>query len=253
MGPLAFIGLALSAIGSGLQYSASMSAARTQETFSLLNAQAGMQQATQQANMASLQAQLQSAQAQTQQAAAQDNAEAMRQQTDAETAAAEENIRRQRDEFSRGLAAEIAQSSGSSVTFGKGSLFDLLNNASDAAEQGVQDQQGIIQNQAYRGYRQAAATALGGRVEGLNASLYQLDAMAALQEGRMRSVQAQLGGMAGQAQAQGMRSQAFGSLISQGGSLALQGATLWKNRATTVPRTAGSPWTANYWDGTYQA
>jgi hypothetical protein len=237
MGPaLGFISLALSAVGAGLQYSASMSAAKTQETFSLLNAQAGMQQATQQANMASLQSQLQSAQARAKQAAAQDNADAMRRQTDAETAAAQENLRREHDDFLRALSSHIAQGAGSGTDVMTASPLRFLIDKSQAEHDGNQGKQWGIQNNRDQGYRQAAAIALGGRVEGLNSDLYQLDSMAAIQEGRMRSVQAQLGGLAGQAQADGMRASAFGGLVGQLGSIGYQGATLWQNRTTTAAR-----------------
>src|SRR5689334_8276302 len=93
------ISLAFSAIGTGLQYSAQMSAAKTQETFAMLNAQAGAQQATQQANQLALQSQLQAAQSAAAQRTAQENANAMRDQVEQDSMAAQENLRRSREEF----------------------------------------------------------------------------------------------------------------------------------------------------------
>jgi hypothetical protein len=227
---LAIGGLLLGGIGTGVQYSAQMDAARTQEQFSLLNAQAGVQQATQQANMAAMQAQLQQVQSQTAQAAAQDNANTARQQTESEAAQAQENARRQREEFARALAAQNAQVAGSGVNVATGSPLDFLLNASEQQRQVEADTQWGIENERRAGYRKAAGIALGGRVEGLNADLYALDSMAALQQGQMGAAQARLNGLAGQAQAQGMRSGALGSLFGGIGGLTYQGATLWKNR-----------------------
>jgi hypothetical protein len=231
MGPVVgTIGLILGAVGTGLSYSAQMSAASTQETFSLLNAQAGVQQATQQANMAALQSQLQSAQADTARRAAEDNAAAMRSRVESDSAQAQENLRRDREEFARKLAAARAQSAGSGVDVTSGSPLDMLLAASEEQAQLEAEQQWQIGNLRSRGFRQAAAVALGGRVEGLNSSLYLLEGEAAQAEGRMRATQARLGGMAGQAQASGQRAAAFGSLFDSLGASAGQAYDLWQYR-----------------------
>jgi len=228
MGVAGTIGIILSAVGSGLSYSAQMSAARTHEQFSLLNAEAGVQQATQQANLAALQSQLQGAKSDAAARAAADNANAVREQTEVESRVAQENIRRGRDEFARKLAVANAQAAGSGVDVSTGSPLDLLIKASDDQDMLEAEQQWYVGIGRDRGMRQAAAVELGGRVEGLNAALYDIEGQAALAEGRMRASQARLGGLAGQATADGMRGQAIGGLFGSLGNLGIQGAQLWE-------------------------
>jgi hypothetical protein len=91
---LPVIGLALGAVGTGLSYFSQMNAAKSAETFSMLNAQAGVQAAQQQGAIASLQAQLQATQAETAERAANDTADAARAAAESDAAVAQENIRR---------------------------------------------------------------------------------------------------------------------------------------------------------------
>ncbi len=231
MGPLAStIGLIVGVVGGGLSYSASVDAAKSQRTFELLNAQAASQQAQQQSAVQALQAQLQQTQAQTAQQAAYDNAAAMRDQADIEAKASLENVRRQRNEFRRGLSAAIAQQGASGATLMTGSPLDLLVAASEDELQSEYDQIYGISTALNRGYRSAAATALGGDVEGVNASLYQLDAMAALAEGRMGVAQAGLAGLAAQSRYQGAKNAALGGLIGNIGSAVGNYGLSWQQR-----------------------
>lgn len=221
MGPaISIIGLALGAAGTGLSYVSQMNAANTQATFSQLNAQAGAQQATQQASIAAMQANLHGVQSTNAQNAAQNNALATRQQADQDAAIGQANARRNRDEFTRQLAQVTAAQGGSGAILSTGSPLDLLMNAADKENQQQQDSQYGINAARTAGYRQAAGESLGAQAQGINASLFQLDALSDVEAGRMGAVQAQLGGLAGQATAAGMRSQAFGGLIGGlGGNL----------------------------------
>ncbi len=214
------VALALGGLGAGLQYAAQMDAANTQSTIATLNAQAGVAQATQQGNITSLQAQLQQEQAKTAQRAAFENAEAMRQEADLETKIGLENTRRQRDEFRRGLAQAIAQQGGSGATLMTGSPLDLLIAAADEEQQIELDNLYGINAARTKGFREAAGVELGGRVEGLNATLYGLDSMAALAQGRAQASQARIDGLLGQSKASGMRLGAFGNLIGNSAGLA---------------------------------
>lgn len=235
---LGIIGVAMGAIGTGLQYSASMSAARTQEQFSNLNAMAGMQQATQQANQQMLQSELQSAQSQTAQRSATENAEAARNQSELERRMAQEDIRRSHEDFRRKFAAMSAQAGGSGVDVGTMSPLENLFRASEEQMAIESDMNFVANNSRTESMRRAAAINLGGRVEGLNASLFTLQGESQLAEGRMRAAQARLDGLAGRAQAQGMRNQAFGAAVSGIASTAFSGAQLWQNRPGYTARTA---------------
>jgi hypothetical protein len=210
---LPVIGLALGAVGTGLSYFSQMNAAKSAETFSMLNAQAGVQAAQQQGAIASLQAQLQATQAETAERAANDTADAARAAAESDAAVAQENIRRIRDEFTRALAEATAQAGGSGAVITTGSPLDYLVTAADQEAQEERTATWVMGTARQRAYREASAIELGGKVQGMNASLFQLESLSAIQQGRTGAAQARLGGLAGRAQAGGMRSAAFGGLI----------------------------------------
>lgn len=220
MPALPLIALAVTGVGAGLQYSAQMSAARTAEQFSMLNAQAGIQQAEQQGALAAIQSQLQAATAQTQARAAAETAMSEREQAELDAKMGVENIRRGRDEFLRELAAANAQAGGSGAVLATGSPLEVLMAAADTEQQMEQDSLYSVNAGRVAGFRKAAGTALQGRVSGMNSSLYQIEALASVAEARFAASQARLGGLAGAAQATGMRRAAFGGLISGIGSAA---------------------------------
>lgn len=226
MPALAAIGAVVGAVGTGLSYVSQMSAANTAQTFSNLNAQAGVQAAQQQSAIASLQANLQEQQATTAKQAAFQNAESMRQQADQDAKIGQENIRRGRDDFMRQLAQANAQAGGSGATVATGSPLDYLLNAADTEKQREAGENYQINAGRVAGYRAAAGEELGGRVQGMDASLYQIQSLAAIDAGRTGVAQAKLQGFAGAAQAQGMRNSALGGLFSGIG----QNLNSWKKR-----------------------
>lgn len=228
MPALAIVSAVVGLAGTGLSYASQMSAAKTEATFSALNAQAGAQQAQQQSAIAAMQANLQGAQAQAQQQSAFNNAEALRAQADADAKIGQENIRRGRDEFARQLAAANAQAGGSGVNVATGSPLDFLMKAADTEQQQeAGDQYGINANRV-AGYRQAAGEELQGNVQGMNQSLYQLQSLQAIKSGRQGVAQAKLEGYAGAARAQGMQNSALGGLVGGiGGSLTSFSNTPW--------------------------
>lgn len=207
-------------VGTGVSYAASRSAANTQETFSKLNAMAGMQEAQQQSQMAAMQSTLQETQAQVAQQSAQENAEALRQQAEVDAQIQNENIRRKRDDFAMQLAQATAQAGSSGAVIAAGSPLDMLVNAAAMENQEEQTARYGINAGRQAAMREAAGVAIGGRIQGLNASIFNLEGLASLAAGRTAAAQARLGGYAGAAQAGGMRSQAFGGLISGVGGAA---------------------------------
>ena len=222
------IGAVLGAVGTGISFVSQMSAAKTQAQFSALNAQAGIQSATQQASVASLQSQIQANQAATAQKAAYENADALRAQAEQDAAIGQQNIRRNRDEFQRQLAQATAAQGGSGAVIAAGSPLDLLVNAADTEAQDEAWSGYGVNTARNAAYREAAGVQLGGRVQGMNSSLYQLESLSAIQEGRAAASQARITGLQGQAAAAGMRSQAFGGLLGGIGNLGGQVAkTSW--------------------------
>ena len=237
IGPvLAGISILTTAVGGGLSYAAQMSGSRTASTFATLNAAAGLQQAQSQGRMAQLQAQMQAAKAMAEQKSAMNNAQAIREQTDMETKVAQENIRKSRDVFNETLANKRAQGAGSGVSDATGSPLQLLVTASEDQAMYEAEQRWADENNRRLGYRRAQVEEHQGALQGLNASLYQLDGMAALAESKMKASQVRLNEFGALGQASGMRNQALGGLIGSIGSIANMGVQMYQMR---TPRTAG--------------
>lgn len=211
---LGVVGLALGAVGTGLNYFAQRSAASTEATFSALNATAQSQAATQNASLQAAQSDLQATQANTQAQAAAETAQSQREQADIDAKAQQEEIRRQRDASNAAIGQANAQAGASGAVVATGSPLEVLLAAADQENQQEAFGQYDINARRAAGYRGAAATALGGQVQSANAQLYGLQSLEAIQRGREEAAQARLGGLAGAARATGMRNTATGSLFS---------------------------------------
>ncbi len=214
--------LVLGAVGTGVSYAAQQSAAATQERFSMLNAQAGVQQAQQSGQLGVLQSQLQQTQAQVARDAAFQNSTATQQETEANAAAAAEDIRRQRVGNARQIAMQIAQGGASGALITTGSPLDFLINQSEQQQQTELDMQWQADADRRLGYRRAAILQSGGVTQDINSQLYQIEGMATQQAARTAATQARLGGLAGRANAQGVRYGALGSLIGQAANVSGQ-------------------------------
>jgi hypothetical protein len=228
-----FVGLALGVAGSAMSYSAQSNAAETQAQFSALNSTAAAQQSQQQGAIQAAQAGIQSQQQLNQQQAQNQNAEATIQQTEAAAAAQQETAHRNRDEFTRQLSQAISQQGNSGAVIATGSPLDLLMNAADTEQQQQQDSIWKTNEDRKMGYRQAAGERLGASTAGLNASLFQLDALSSIEAGRMGAAEAKLKGYAGAATAAGMQQQAYGNLIG--------------NAATNFSTFTNTPWAKKRW------
>lgn len=233
---IAVVGLVASAVGTGISYSAQSSAAKSQAQFATLNAAAGLQQAQAAGRQQAAQAQLQAAAADARKRSALNNAEAMRAKVDADSRVAQENIRRSRAEFAANLARQRATAAGSGVVDTTGSPLSLLVSASEDQALFESEQRWADENQRRAGRRQADAVELGGQVEGLNASLHEINGMAALADARLQGSQIRLNQFSSLASARGAQSAATAGLVSGFGSSALQASdAVWKYR---TPKTA---------------
>ena len=229
--------LAASAAGAGMSYSAQRRAAATQEQFGMLNAQAQEQAAMLQSQQAIASLRIQRAAAKAQQVSSERNAAGMRQQVEAESRVAQENIRRSRDAFSKDFGQMRAGLSESGVLESTGSPLDFLVSASEdqaLIEAEMKWTDSINRN---RGQRQADIEALQGRQAGLNASLFGIQMKAERSAAGLKVAQARLDGFGAQGQAAGMRSQATAGLVSDIGSTAMSGYTLYHNRTPRTPVT----------------
>lgn len=229
------IALAASAVGAGMSYSAQVKAADSQSQFSYLNAQAGAQSARLQGRQQMLQASIQAAAAQAQARSASNNATAIQEQTEAESRIAQENIRRSRYEFSRTLGALRASAGDSGVLETTGSPLDFLVKASE--DQQLLESEMRWQDEGNRraGFRKAAIEKSGASQLGLNASLFTIQGQADMAASKVAASQARMNGLAGMAEAQGMRAGATAGLISGIGSTTSSAFNMYQNR---TPRRA---------------
>ena len=228
------LSLAATGVGAGMAYSAQKSAANTQSTFGLLNAQAGAQQARLQGRQQMLSAEIQAASARAQAASAANNAAGMKDQVEAESRIATENIRRSREEFARTLGAMRAQGSDSGLLETTGSPLDFLTKAAEDQQLYESEQRWSDENTRRSGFRAAAVEKARGSQLGLNAALYQLDGQASLAAGRLGVSQARMSGYAARAGATGMRREATAGLIGSATSMAGSAYQMYQNR---TPRT----------------
>ena len=218
-----------------MSYSAQKSAANTQSTFGLLNAQAGAQQARLQGRQQMLSAEVQAASARAQAASAANNALGMKEQVEAESRIATENIRRSRDEFARTLGALRAQGSESGLLETTGSPLDFLTKAAEDQQLFESEQRWADESSRRSGFRGAAVEKARGSQLGLNAALYQLDGSASIAAGRLGVSQARMNGYAAQAGANGMRRDATAGLIGSAAGMATSGYSMYQNRTPRTP------------------
>lgn len=217
---VAVLGLVLGAVGAGVSYSASMSAAKDQSTFASLNAMSGLQQTRLQGESAALQAQMRQANAEAQQRSANNNATSMREQADAENRIAQENIRKGRIQFQHLLGQQRANRASSGVVDTTGSPLDILVSASEDQAQLETEQRWGAENQRRKGWRQAQIEQNQGNAFGVNAGLYALEGMAARADAAARGTQVRLNEFSQLASARGAAMSATGGAISAAGGLA---------------------------------
>ena len=233
---IALAGLAISAVGAGVSYSAQSDAAKTSSQFGLMNAQAQAQASRQQAQQAMLSAEVQAASARAGQKSANNNAAAIQAQTEADSRIAQQNIRRSRDEFARTIAAMNAKGSDSGVLQTTGSPLDFLVAASQDEQLYEEEQGWAAGNARAAGLRSAEVARAGGDQLALNASLYSIQGAADMAAGRLGASQARLAGYGSAATAAGMRSSATAGALASAGQIGMSAYDLYRNR---TPRTTG--------------
>lgn len=229
---LGYIGVALSAIGTGVSMYQGYQAANAQQAIGIANAQAqgdAARNASQQQQMALKFQKLQ------QDAISSSNsiqAQALLQQSEAATNAQQQNIRRERERFQALVAQQYAALGQSGVSPVTGSPIDILmENA--AAEQ---EQEMVLRDEDETRRRRATMEAMvlkgNSFSAGVNSQLLSLESAAAGMRGRMGQSQARLDAASSTASARGMRGQALGNALSSGADLAYKGYSFKKNYST---------------------
>ena len=217
-GYLALASLVVGAAGTGYSVYSQNQAAKTQDTFALLNAQMGREQGQLQARLAMAQANIQAQTAQANERIGMANANAIRGDAEARTRASEQNIINTRADQERFQSTQRSMMSASGLVDSTGSPLDLLADTASAHQMQLAEMQYQTELERRQLFREADMTALGARMSGLDAGMETLKGMSQAAAARMSSRQATLNGYAGAAQADAMRSQAVATGISGAGS-----------------------------------
>ena len=219
---LSVIGLALGAIGTGVSYYSQQEAAKTQQQFATLNAQAAMVQSQMQAQQATSQAALSAQQARNQQKAGEAQAAALRDEAEQATRVAQLNIGRQMEEQARVRSMMQAKQGASGAIVGQGSQLDILIESAQLAAQQNAESIYQVNNQRRQLYRQAEGAQLGADTSSIQAGIELMQGEARASAYRAQGVQAQIKGLAGVDAARGASMGALGGAVAGFGGLAFK-------------------------------
>ncbi len=228
------LAIGLSAVGAGVSFIGGMQQAKAAEAISAQNASIQQQNAAMQAQSLRAQAELQRIQATanarlrgTEAAAQFGNAEAMKQRAAVQEQINAANLRKQREEGQRLTATQRARFAAAGVVESTGSPLSLLAETAGIIQRDLGERQ--YQNElALSGlYQEAALERLGGEYALAGATL---DKSSALSQARLTDAsatatlltgqrQAEITRLAGASQASGLRTGAFGNLLSAGAGL----------------------------------
>lgn len=226
---LAIASLATTAIGAGLSYVSANNAAKTQETLSLLNAQAQTQAIEQTGAINQMQAALNERLAQKDKEATEANANMVAQQAELGTRASIEATRRSRVQAAEFAANQVASLAKGGFADTTGSPLALL---ADTAEKSQMEADAIRYEDEQRrrnSFRDVSILRNQGVLAGLNVGQQRLAGMAAGQQMTRDLAQSRLNYQGQRAAASAARTKATGGLINSAGGLAYQGYGMFKD------------------------
>lgn len=226
---LGIVSVLVGAVGSGLSYAAGQSAAKEQETLSLLNAQTQTQAIRQQGQVNQMQAAINTALAKKEQEAANANARNIEAQANVATRASMDATRRSREDAARFAALQVASLAKGGFADTTGSPLALL---ADTAEKAQQEADTIrFQDEQNRRlmFQDASIARNQGVLAGLNVQSQRLGGLAAAQRQTAELAQARMNYYGQRAAASAARSGATGSLLNSLGGLAYQGYSVYQN------------------------
>ena len=239
------VAIGLSAVGAGLSYVATTSAASQQSQLALLNAQAQTQAATQQGQLGAMQASINQTLAEKDAAAAEANARVLEQQAALGTDAAQSNVKKTREDYARILAAQRVQAAKAGVADTTGSPLELLMQTAvreqNAADQ-IRYEDEVNRRGLFGGAVEARNQGVLARIQGLS---QQSQAAGARGNAAAAIAQAKLEMYSQRASADGLRGQAFGGLLSSAGGLALQAGSYFRASPGNSFR-ASAPYAAGF-------
>jgi hypothetical protein len=214
--------VAVSAVGVGMSYSASHSAAEQQNRLALLNAQAQTQGARQEGQLGMMQAKLNADLSARDQQAADEMAKNLELQAAMGSKSAENDIRKSRTDYERLIASQRVQAAKAGVLDTSGSPLELLVRTSERSQQEAE----ALRYQDEINRRGLFNQATVSRNQGIMAGIQGMSAMSAGYGAQGRAAQgvaqANLNLYSSRASSQAMRNQATSSLIAGAGNLAQQ-------------------------------
>lgn len=221
--------LLVGAVGAGVSYASAQSAAKTQDTLALLNAQAQTQAIQQQGQVSQMQAAINTHLAKQEQAAADADAKNLASQAELQTRASMEATRRSREEAARFAALQVASLAKGGFADTTGSPLALL---ADTAEKAQQEADVIrFEDEQNRRllFRESAMARNRGILGGLNVQSQRLSGLAAQQRETTALAQNRMNYYAQRAASAAARTGAAGSLLNSMGGLAYQGYSVYRN------------------------
>lgn len=234
MGAFALIA---SAVGSGVSFIGQMQQARAQQAIAAQNASLQMENARIESSTLRAQSEIQkitAAQnkrlAEAEGAARLNNAATLRERASIQDELNAINIRKKREEYGRVQATQKARYAAAGIVESTGSPLSMIAETAGLIQRDIGETVYANELQQQGLYREAALQRLGGEYALAGATL---DYGSEMSEARLRESsasatlltgqrQAQITGMAGRAQASGIRAGAFGNLLSSGAGLAAQ-------------------------------
>ncbi|MDB6137611.1 MAG: hypothetical protein JWO94_683 [Verrucomicrobiaceae bacterium] len=207
-------GVTVAAVGAGLSYSASQSAASQQSQLALMNAQSQTQSVTEQGQLGQMQAEINTQLAANDRRMADENASALLKEADINSSVAQQNMQKTREDFRRLQAAQRVGAAHSGVLDTTGSPYDLLLDTATKEQQQVDKQNydaEVQRRQTLAASADASNQGVMAEISGLSQQSRGAAAIGSMYQG---VAQANLNYLGQQAQADATRNQATGALIS---------------------------------------
>lgn len=226
---IGIISVLAGAVGSGISYMSAQSAAKTQDTLALLNAQAQTQAIKQQGAITQMQSAINTTLAKQEQAAAAADAKNIASQVEVQTRASIEATRRSREEAARFAALQVASLAKGGFADTTGSPLALLADTAEKAQQDADTLRFEDEQNRRLAFHEAAMARNRGILGGLNVQSQRLSGLAAAQRQTSELAQTRMNYLAQRAAASAARTGAGGSLLNSLGGLAYQGYSVYRN------------------------
>jgi hypothetical protein len=228
---LGIVGLALGAIGTGIQVYSGIQASKTQETYARLNAQSQLAQSQMASRLATAQAGFESQKSLNEQNSAIQNAAALASEAGNREKADRLNAERLRQDQLRFRSLMLAGQGKTGTVADTGSQLDILLNAAElqALETAENHYQGEIERRKIA--RERENVLAGGRYAGIQSDIDIMEGESRASGYRAQGVQAQIQGLAGIGAARGAMWQSIGSGVGDLSGLAWRGYQLRQSGA----------------------